>query len=54
MIRSATYLGWSSYPECVVLNGGRLVLFQRHHETHMAPRHEGHPLYVSSDGELSY
>ena len=54
MRHRATCPGWSNYPECAVLNGGRLVPFQCHHGTHVASWHEGHPLYVSPDGELSH
>ncbi|KAL6349878.1 hypothetical protein AAG906_001765 [Vitis piasezkii] len=49
----ATHPSWTDYPKCAVLSGRGLVPFQCHHETHMATWHEGHPLYVSPNGELS-
>ena len=42
----------ANYLECAVLNGGRPVLFQRHHGAHMAAWHKGHPLHVSPNGKL--
>nr|CAN61613.1 hypothetical protein VITISV_030311 [Vitis vinifera] len=37
----ATRPSRASYPECAVLNGGRLVPFQPHHGVHMTAWHEG-------------
>ncbi|RVW49012.1 hypothetical protein CK203_080952 [Vitis vinifera] len=48
----ATRLSQTSYPECAILSGGKLVLFQRHHGAHMATWHEGHHFHVSPKGKL--
>ena len=45
---------WSGHLECTVLCGGGSFPFQCHYGTHVASRHEGHPIHISSNGELPH